>query len=197
MPAKRKTTHRADAALERRVSALETAVEALRRGEPAPEPSKSVTGATRAQSADNGSDELSVLPLLERRAASSRRTGRCHGIVLVGGRLGVGARQYADVRLLDAADALDAPAEAIAMLLAAIGSEPRVRILRFLLEKDASRSDLLSLLDGPSAGQLYHHLHALQHAGLIIVPRRGTYRLSPERAVPVTALLTLAATLGQ
>ena len=43
-----------------------------------------------------------------------------------------------------------------------------------------------------TSGQLYHHLRALQGAGLIVQRRRGEYDLSPQAVVPVLAILAAA-----
>lgn len=153
--------------------------------------------ATR-QHRSGGSEETehAILPVLQQRDKNSRKTAQGSGVVLVGALVRAASRQYADVRFLEVADALDAPDAPITTLLDALSSAPRLGIVRHLLRQDATRAELLALLGQPSVGQLYHHLNALQHAGLVVQPRRGVFRLPPERAVPVVALLALAQVLS-
>jgi DNA-binding transcriptional ArsR family regulator len=139
---------------------------------------------------------LVVLDLIEQRGRSARSALGMSGRLLLGGVVQAGARRYADVRFAEAADALDANAGVLSDLLQAVASAPRLVILRRLLAADATRQELLTALEGTSPGQLYHHVRALEAVGLIVQPRRGLFRLRPERVVPLLALLSSAQLLA-
>ncbi|MEV0390435.1 helix-turn-helix domain-containing protein [Nonomuraea sp. NPDC050643] len=81
-------------------------------------------------------------------------------------------------------------------ILESLGSPPRLTLLGTLVRHGRrTRADLQEALGGDGAettsGQLYHHLRALQNAGLIVQRRRGEYELA---AVAVIPLLTIVAT---
>ena len=64
-----------------------------------------------------------------------------------------------------------------AEILAAIGTEPRLRITRLLLTAHPEGLVAGEIQDelGVSASNLSHHLERLKHAGVIDVKREGTF----------------------
>lgn len=93
----------------------------------------------------------------------------------------------------DAGAALDLDDEPRTAVLAALGHPVRVRIVRGLLRGPRSTSELAEVAELASTGQLYHHLKALTHCGLVAQDGRGSYRIVPTAVVPAVVLLTAAA----
>jgi ArsR family transcriptional regulator, arsenate/arsenite/antimonite-responsive transcriptional repressor len=174
--------------LDTRLDALDVRVRALE----ARAPRQSHLDPASDAPATAAAPELAVLALLEQRGESPAATAGVSGRLLIGGQVQAGARRYADVRFQEVADALRADAGALSHLLGAIASAPRLTILRRLITADSTRSDLLAALKGTSAGQLYHHVRALESAGLVMQPSRGVFRIRPERVVPLISLLSVA-----
>lgn len=82
-------------------------------------------------------------------------------------------------------------------ILESLGSQPRLALLGALpREGRRTNVDLQEALGAgqgeTTSGQLYHHLRALQGAGLIVRRRRGEYDLAPQAVVPVLAILAAA-----
>ncbi|HYH30742.1 MAG TPA: helix-turn-helix domain-containing protein [Pseudonocardia sp.] len=95
---------------------------------------------------------------------------------------------------VDAATALDLPDEPRVAVLAALGHPARARIVRCLLADGPRATAALQEAAGlASTGQLYHHLRALTHSGLVEQDGRGSYRIGARAVVPVLVLLTAAA----
>ncbi|MEU6698743.1 helix-turn-helix domain-containing protein [Pseudonocardia sp. NPDC046786] len=96
----------------------------------------------------------------------------------------------------DAGAALALDDEPRTAVLAALGHPVRVRIVRGLLHGPRGTAGLTEVAELASTGQLYHHLRALTHAGVVEQDGRGSYRIAPRAVVPVLVLLTAAADLG-
>lgn len=93
----------------------------------------------------------------------------------------------------DAGAALALDDEPRTAVLAALGHPVRVRIVRGLLHGPRGTAELTEVAELASTGQLYHHLKALSHAGLVEQDGRGSYRIAPRAVVPALVLLTAAA----
>lgn len=93
----------------------------------------------------------------------------------------------------DAGAALDLDDDPRTSVLAALGHPVRVRIVRSLLRGPRGTAELSEAAELASTGQLYHHLRALTHCGLVEQDGRGSYRVAPRTVVPVLVLLTAAA----
>ncbi|ANY05200.1 ArsR/SmtB family transcription factor [Pseudonocardia sp. HH130630-07] len=93
----------------------------------------------------------------------------------------------------DAGAALALDDEPRTAVLAALGHPVRVRIVRSLLRGPRGTAELTEAAELASTGQLYHHLKALSHAGLVEQDGRGSYRVAPRSVVPALVLLTAAA----
>jgi len=93
----------------------------------------------------------------------------------------------------DAGAALALDDEPRTAVLAALGHPVRVRIVRGLLHGPRGTTELTEVAELASTGQLYHHLKALTHAGLVEQDGRGSYRIAPRAVVPAVVLLTAAA----
>lgn len=74
--------------------------------------------------------------------------------------------------------------------VAALGHPLRLTILRRLLDAEHTVAQLVDELQLASSGVAYHHLSALQAAGWVTSPRRGSWTLPPSRVVPLLAILT-------
>ena len=79
--------------------------------------------------------------------------------------------------------------EHLAALFAALGNPQRLSIVQQLLHGPRDRQQLQDFLGNPSPGQLYHHLHNLMDAGVIIQQRRGVYAIAPNTAVSILVLI--------
>lgn len=98
---------------------------------------------------------------------------------------------------LDAHTALDLDDEPRVTVLAALGHPARARIVRTLLAGGPSSATALQEAAGiASTGQLYHHLRALTHSGLVEQDGRASYRVAPRTVVPALVLLTAAADIA-
>ena len=78
--------------------------------------------------------------------------------------------------------------------LAAIGHRQRLSILLSLLQQPASVSDLVSSLELGTTGAAYHHLKALQGAGLVMQQERGMFEIAAEQIGFVIGALSALAT---
>lgn len=179
---------RAQPSVDARLDALEVRLSAVEQRTP----KKNTPVNQTATEPGAESPELVVLSLLEQKGRAPVAAFGVSGRLLVGGQVQAGARRYADVRFADVAESLRADADTLTQLLGAIASAPRLTILRRLISSDATRSDLLGELRGTSPGQLYHHVRALETAGLLVQPSRGVFRIRPERVVPLISLLSVA-----
>ena len=95
---------------------------------------------------------------------------------------------------LDARVALQLPDEPRLAVLAALAHPARAGIVRTLLIGGLrGTTELLAAAGLASTGQLYHHLRALTHSGLVEQDGRGSYRVAPPLVGPVLVLLTAAA----
>lgn len=90
----------------------------------------------------------------------------------------------------DTAELVSVEPIAVANTMNALGNSNRVQIIQILLHGPATTASLTDRLDGPSAGQLFHHLKELLAAGLVHQPQRGTYAIRPQLVVPLLALLS-------
>ncbi|WP_370588827.1 ArsR/SmtB family transcription factor [Pseudonocardia sp. C8] len=96
----------------------------------------------------------------------------------------------------DAGAALALDDEPRTAVLAALGHPVRVRIVRGLLHGPRGTAELTEVAELASTGQLYHHLRALTHAGLVEQDGRGSYRIAPRAVVPTLVLLTAASDIA-
>jgi DNA-binding transcriptional ArsR family regulator len=100
-------------------------------------------------------------------------------------------------RQIPLAELLPADWGPAAGILESLGSLPRLALLGALLrEGRRTNVDLQEALGAnrgdTTSGQLYHHLRALQGAGLITQKRRGEYELVPQAVVPILTILAAA-----
>lgn len=66
----------------------------------------------------------------------------------------------------------NAEVERRAKVFSALGNETRLRILRLLMYKDLSVSEIVESVEG-AASTIAHHLRTLEDAGLVVSRRRG------------------------
>jgi DNA-binding transcriptional ArsR family regulator len=92
-------------------------------------------------------------------------------------------------------DVLQADAEPIAKIFAALASPARVTLLRALLNGPRTSQQLRGDLDDASVGQLYHHLKELLAAGLVIQPGRSLYAVPRGSEVAICVQILAAAQL--
>lgn len=163
-------------ALERRIARLERHAE----GRTAPE-----------RPAPGGSPLTGVLHAWRRESDEQSLPGTVGYAGYVAGRELLWARQT------PLADLLPADWGPAAGLLESLGSQPRLALLGALLREgrrtNVELQEALGASQGETtSGQLYHHLRALQGAGLIMQRRRGEYDLNPQAVVPVLTILAAA-----
>jgi ArsR family transcriptional regulator, arsenate/arsenite/antimonite-responsive transcriptional repressor len=109
----------------------------------------------------------------------------------------VAGRELLWTRQMSLADLFEGDWGPAAGILESLGSQPRLALLGALL-RDGRRTNVdlqeaLGATQGDTtSGQLYHHLRALQGAGLIMQRRRGEYDLVPQAVVPILAILAAA-----
>jgi DNA-binding transcriptional ArsR family regulator len=109
----------------------------------------------------------------------------------------VAGRELIWARQVPLAELLAADWGPVAGILESLGSQPRLALLGALL-RDGRRTNgdlqeaLVASQGETTSGQLYHHLRALQGAGLIMQRRRGEYDLVPQAVVPILAILAAA-----
>lgn len=84
--------------------------------------------------------------------------------------------------------------DAAAARLAAVGHRQRLAILLTLLRRPAPVSELVASLDLGTTGAAYHHLKALQGAGLVTQEERGVFEVAPEQAAVILGILAALAT---
>ena len=109
----------------------------------------------------------------------------------------VAERELLWARQIPLAELLAADWSLAAGILESLGSQPRLALLGALLREgrrtNVELQEALGAHQGDStSGQLYHHLRALQAAGLIMQRRRGEYDLSPQAVVPILTILAAA-----
>ena len=78
--------------------------------------------------------------------------------------------------------------------LAAIGHRQRLAILLELLRRPASVSEMVASLGLGTTGAAYHHLKALQNAGLVTQEERGIFEIAPDQVGFVVGILSALAT---
>lgn len=88
---------------------------------------------------------------------------------------------------------IEAPIDARAQLLAAIGHRQRLGILLHLLTQPSTATELVASLSLGTTGAAYHHINVLQAAGLVEQRQRGIFAVVPRR---VPTLLTILASLS-
>lgn len=91
---------------------------------------------------------------------------------------------------------LELPADKAAKVLAALGHKQRLDILQQLLQEPLTGTEIVERLHMGTTGQLYHHLKALQGAGLLVQEERGgRYRVVHDRILPLLLLMAAASDL--
>jgi DNA-binding transcriptional ArsR family regulator len=109
----------------------------------------------------------------------------------------VAGRELLWARQIPLAELLPADWAPAAGILESLGSLPRLALLGALLREgrrtNVELQEALGEQQGDTtSGQLYHHLRALQGAGLIVQRRRGEYDLAPQAVVPILTILAAA-----
>ncbi|MEU4164823.1 helix-turn-helix domain-containing protein [Actinoplanes sp. NPDC026670] len=113
----------------------------------------------------------------------------------------VAAREQLSARQIPLAELLPADWGPAAGILESLGSLPRLALLRALAREgrrtNVDLQEALGAVQGDTtSGQLYHHLRALQAAGLIQQRRRGEYDLAPQAVIPILTILAAALNLA-
>jgi DNA gyrase subunit B len=83
--------------------------------------------------------------------------------------------------------------EEAAVRLAAIGHRQRLAILVSLLRQPASVSELVATLELGTSGAAYHHLKALQVAGLVVQEERGVFEVAPDQVGYIVGIFSALA----
>ena len=86
--------------------------------------------------------------------------------------------------------------ELLTTVLAALGSPPRMALVKRLFQGVATNKELQDTLgDAVSVGQLYHHVKELVNAGIIEQPKRGLYEIPKYKRIPLAVILAAVADL--
>jgi len=162
--------------LERRIARLENRIDG---------------GAPPGNPARGANPLMAVLHAWRREAEERSLPGTVGYAGYVAGRELLGARQ------MPLAELLPADWSPAAALLESLGSLPRLALLGALLREgrrtNVELQEALGANQGDTtSGQLYHHLRALQGAGLIMQRRRGEYDLAPQAVIPILTILAAA-----
>lgn len=91
---------------------------------------------------------------------------------------------------IPAGDLLALDDDRAAQFLSALGHRQRMAILKAVLERPCSATELVERLHLGTTGAAYHHLNVLQAAGLVTQESRGTFAVHGHR---VQGFLTLLA----
>jgi DNA-binding transcriptional ArsR family regulator len=118
------------------------------------------------------------------------------GAIAYAGAASVDGREHLWAKEHDVADLVGADWTSGAGTLECLGSPARLLLLAAVIEAPRSRAQLQEALGETSTGHLYHHLRALQAAGLLVQRRRGEYELPAQRLVPLLAIIAAALDLG-
>lgn len=103
---------------------------------------------------------------------------------------------WASIWYGDAVDRLRSnPGYKVAQILAVLGSEVRLAILRSLLEASKTASEIVAAVGLKTTGQAYHHLRELEQGGYIEQKSGGRYHFGRNGQVYLAAL-ALAADAG-
>jgi len=185
------------AAVERRLDALEAAlVPAARTAGDAGE-RRGEAGAGR-EIAEDQSDPVSeldpetfwALRELDERADSD-------GAVLFAGSVHLAnGERYLWQQTASSNQLLDLEWQDRAQVLTALGHPVRLRLLQLILLGVRTTAEIGEVADVQTSGQLHHHLKELVHAGWLTSPRRGSYRIPPERVVPLLSIVQAAGPLS-
>ncbi len=84
--------------------------------------------------------------------------------------------------------AMDTPA--VARILSALANMHRIEMLKAVMDKQLTASELSAQVGFAAAGQAYHHLNALQSAGLLAqLGERGVYYSPGKRQVGLLLIM--------
>ncbi len=87
------------------------------------------------------------------------------------------------------ATVMNEDSEQVARLLAAIGHRQRLAILKAILAKPRSASELVSDLRLGTSGAAYHHLNVLQAAGLVVQEDRGMFSIQSSKVGTLLSIM--------
>lgn len=108
-----------------------------------------------------------------------------------------GRTNWWSIRYDDAvAKLLTNPDYKVAQILSVLGNEVRLAILRHLLQKSRTASEIVADVGLNTTGQAYHHLRELERAGYIEQRTGGRYHFNGKRGRVYLAALALAADAG-
>lgn len=149
-----------------------------------------------APAAAPGAADLSLLETLQSRAGPLYEDEGARGALTYAGAVALGSGEYIwqVERALPWLMELDGGA--LAQVLGALGSAPRLLLVRALLNGPRTSQQLQEALGVASPGQLYHHLKELLAAGVIEQRGRSNYRIAPRKIVPFLTIIMAAHDLG-
>lgn len=94
-----------------------------------------------------------------------------------------------DTAIFAPADLLALDDSRAAQLLSALGHRQRLAIVRAILERPRSATELVDLLQLGTTGAAYHHLNVLQAVGIVGQEGRGIFTMDAQRVPGLLALL--------
>lgn len=136
--------------------------------------------------------ELSFINNLMKFQGPRYERDNLRGAVAYAGAVHFGDRQYLWIKDHGLPEVVESEFDALAGVLSALSSLPRLMMLRSLLQGPRASRELQEALGISSAGQLYHHLKDLIAAGLVVQSQRGSYQIRSDKIVPILAILAAA-----
>ena len=141
--------------------------------------------------------ELSFINTLMKSRGPRYERENLRGAVAYAGAVHFGDRQYLWIKDHGLPEVVEHEFDALAGVLSALSSLPRLIMLRSLLQGPRTSRELQEALGISSAGQLYHHLKDLLAAGLAVQSQRGSYQIRDAKIVPILAILAAAMDLTE
>ena len=141
--------------------------------------------------------ELSFINTLMKCRGPRYERDNLRGAVAYAGAVHFGDRQYLWIKDHGLPEIVEHEFDALAGVLSALSSLPRLIMLRSLLQGPRSSQELQAALGISSAGQLYHHLKDLLAAGLVVQSQRGSYQIRGAKMVSILAILAAAMDLTE
>ena len=139
--------------------------------------------------------DLSFLEQLRGRRGSRYRAKDARGAVAYAGAAGFGDRESLWIREHAVPEVLALEPERLVRAFGALAHPARLLLLRALLARPQSSSELQDVLGVSSPGQLYHHLKELLATGLVTQTGRSQYEIAVHRVVPLLAVLAAVSDL--
>jgi DNA-binding transcriptional ArsR family regulator len=152
-------------------------------------------GRAREHASEPAATDLSFLEQLRSRRGSRYRAADARGAIAYAGAAGFGDRESLWIREHAVPEILALEPERLVRAFGALGHPARLVLLRALLARPHSSSELQGVLGVSSPGPLYHHLKELLATGLVTQTGRSQYEVAVHHVVPLLAVLAAVSDL--